>query len=224
MKRHFAGIGGNSTRADLLQHSVQIVHPEKNFDWKLGTVLATGRVASLFVLARWFGLISISYIWTVLSGLQTAILDAYYEAGLCTWIRDRYEDRKAFRKTLQRPARPAADGDAAILSNRFRKHHVDRPLTVEQLTKCKRQDNLEFLQWTKRYWDQYYPGGDYDAVARRNGAGATAPASAPTSARTSTRQRTRARGYGRRQYVRIQPGHADVKTGFFSSPDGVEIL
>lgn len=31
------------------------------------------------------------------------------------------------------------------------------------------QDNLEFLQWTKKFWDQYYPGGDYDAVARRKG-------------------------------------------------------
>lgn len=38
--------------------------------------------------------------------------------------------------------------------------------------KCKMQDNLEFLQWSKRYWDQYYPGGDYDAVARRKGSGA----------------------------------------------------
>ena len=41
------------------------------------------------------------------------------------------------------------------------------------------QDNLEFLQWTKRYWDQYFPGGDYDAVARRRGSGAPPPASAP---------------------------------------------
>ncbi|KAF1823510.1 uncharacterized protein K489DRAFT_388277 [Dissoconium aciculare CBS 342.82] len=57
-----------------------------------------------------------------------------------------------------------------ILSNTFRKHHVDRPIPVEQLVKCKMQDNLEFLQWTKRYWDQYYPGGDYDALARRKGA------------------------------------------------------
>jgi RP/EB family microtubule-associated protein len=58
-----------------------------------------------------------------------------------------------------------------ILSNTFRKHHVDRPIPVEQLVKCKMQDNLEFLQWTKRYWDQYYPGGEYDALARRKGAG-----------------------------------------------------
>lgn len=37
------------------------------------------------------------------------------------------------------------------------------------------QDNLEFLQFCKRYWDQYYPGGDYDAPARRKGSGAPAP-------------------------------------------------
>ena len=36
------------------------------------------------------------------------------------------------------------------------------------------QDNLEFLQWVKRYWDQHFPGGDYDAVARRKGAPAPA--------------------------------------------------
>lgn len=41
------------------------------------------------------------------------------------------------------------------------------------------QDNLEFLQWSKRYWDQYFPGGDYDAVARRRGSGAPPPSSAP---------------------------------------------
>ena len=58
-----------------------------------------------------------------------------------------------------------------ILSNSFRKHHVEKPIPVESLCKCKMQDNLEFLQWTKRYWDQYYPGGDYDAVSRRKGAG-----------------------------------------------------
>lgn len=75
-----------------------------------------------------------------------------------------------------------------ILSNTFRKHHVDRPVPVEQLVKCKMQDNLEFLQWSKRYWDQYYPGGDYDALARRKGAGgasggtpALPPGRAPTA-------------------------------------------
>lgn len=43
------------------------------------------------------------------------------------------------------------------------------------------QDNLEFLQWTKRYWDQCFPGGEYDAVGRRRASGAPPPASAPVS-------------------------------------------
>ncbi|KAI3320451.1 microtubule associated protein [Xylariaceae sp. AK1471] len=70
-----------------------------------------------------------------------------------------------------------------VLQNTFTKHHVDKPIPVEALTKCKMQDNLEFLQWTKRFWDQYYPGGDYDAVARRKGS--TLPPSGPGSARAA---------------------------------------
>lgn len=58
----------------------------------------------------------------------------------------------------------------------FAKHQVDKSVPVEALVKCKMQDNLEFLQWTKRFWDQYYPGGDYDAVARRKGQGMSAGA------------------------------------------------
>lgn len=56
-----------------------------------------------------------------------------------------------------------------ILQNCFAKHQVEKMIPVEALVKCKMQDNLEFLQWSKRFWDQYYPGGEYDAVARRKG-------------------------------------------------------
>lgn len=72
-----------------------------------------------------------------------------------------------------------------ILQNTFAKHQIEKMIPVEALVKCKMQDNLEFLQWTKRFWDQYYPGGDYDAVGRRKGAPvptATAPAAPRTSA------------------------------------------
>lgn len=68
----------------------------------------------------------------------------------------------------------------------FTKHGIERSVPIEALVKCKMQDNLEFLQWTKRYWDQYYPGGDYDALARRKASGPPAAAApAPTAARTS---------------------------------------
>ena len=66
------------------------------------------------------------------------------------------------------------------------KHGIDRNVPVESLTKCRMQDNLEFLQWTKRHWDQYFSGHDYDALARRKGSGAPAAAAPASSSRTST--------------------------------------
>src|SRR5262249_32826616 len=49
------------------------------------------------------------------------------------------------------------------------------------------RDNLEFLQWMKRFWDSNYGGQPYDAVARRRGAPTDTPATiAPLApARTS---------------------------------------
>lgn len=58
------------------------------------------------------------------------------------------------------------------------------------------QDNLEFLQWTKRFWDQYYPGGEYDALARRKGAGG--PAAAPPAPTPAASSRTSGTGAARR--------------------------
>lgn len=63
------------------------------------------------------------------------------------------------------------------------------------------QDNLEFLQWTKKYWDQYFPGGDYDPLARRKGQ-ATIGVGAPSSSlRTSTNSRPSAATSGVRRGI-----------------------
>ncbi|KAL2074489.1 hypothetical protein VTL71DRAFT_8267 [Oculimacula yallundae] len=107
-----------------------------------------------------------------------------------------------------------------ILQNCFTRHGIDRPVNVEQLIKCKMQDNLEFLQWSKRYWDQYFPGGDYDAVARRRGSGAPPPTSAP-AARTSagaakrgttpTTGRPRVAGVGGAGSAALQQENATLK-------------
>lgn len=35
--------------------------------------------------------------------------------------------------------------------------------------KAKYQDNLEFIQWMKRYYDLNYNGAEYDAVGKRKG-------------------------------------------------------
>lgn len=40
---------------------------------------------------------------------------------------------------------------------------------MDRLIKLKFQENLEFLQWVKKFWDTNYSGGQYDAVGRRGG-------------------------------------------------------
>jgi RP/EB family microtubule-associated protein len=49
------------------------------------------------------------------------------------------------------------------------------------------RDNLEFLQWMKRFWDANYGGQGYDAVGRRKGVAADPPATiAPLAAGSRT--------------------------------------
>ncbi|KAJ7111459.1 calponin homology domain-containing protein [Mycena epipterygia] len=73
-----------------------------------------------------------------------------------------------------------------IMQNVFKAKKIDKPIPVERLIKCKMQDNLEFLQWLKRFWDANYGGGEYDAVARRKGAPGDPPATlAPATSRTT---------------------------------------
>ncbi|KAG6889894.1 hypothetical protein C0995_013870 [Termitomyces sp. Mi166 len=63
-----------------------------------------------------------------------------------------------------------------IMQNIFKAKKIDKPIPVEKLVKCKMQDNLEFLQWMKRFWDTNYGGQGYDAVGRREGAVVDTPA------------------------------------------------
>ncbi|KAK6382100.1 microtubule integrity protein mal3 [Exophiala oligosperma] len=77
-----------------------------------------------------------------------------------------------------------------VLQNCFTRHGIDRTVPVEQLIKCKMQDNLEFLQWSKRFWDQYFPGHDYDAVARRKASGTAGAAPAAVAPAASSRVST----------------------------------
>jgi len=63
------------------------------------------------------------------------------------------------------------------------------------------RDNLEFLQWLKRFWDSNYGGHAYDAVARRKGIALEQPATiaplAPSSAARGSSGATATRAGGR---------------------------
>jgi len=56
-----------------------------------------------------------------------------------------------------------------VLQQSFDKMQIKKYIEVEKLIKLKYQDNLEFLQWMKRYFDLHHPQGEYDAVGRRGG-------------------------------------------------------
>ncbi|KAJ1961549.1 microtubule integrity protein mal3 [Dipsacomyces acuminosporus] len=74
-----------------------------------------------------------------------------------------------------------------ILQNSFSKHKIDKPVDPTRLMKCRFQDNFEFLQWLKRFWDSYYSGQHYDAVGRRKGRAVEVSGPRPRSSASSAR-------------------------------------
>lgn len=56
-----------------------------------------------------------------------------------------------------------------VLQQAFQKNDIKRYIDVDKLVKAKYQDNLEFLQWMKRFFDIKHNGQEYDAVGRRKG-------------------------------------------------------
>jgi len=54
-----------------------------------------------------------------------------------------------------------------VLQDVFIQNEVIKHVDVEKLVKAKYQDNLEFFQWMKYFFDKFYGGHPYDAVERR---------------------------------------------------------
>ncbi|KDE04952.1 hypothetical protein MVLG_04603 [Microbotryum lychnidis-dioicae p1A1 Lamole] len=77
-----------------------------------------------------------------------------------------------------------------VLQNSFKSHNIDKPIPVDRLIKCKMQDNLEFLQWLKKFWDQSFPGGEYDPIGRRQGLGIEPPPMLGGGSTSAARGRT----------------------------------
>merc|ERR1719481_97103 len=56
-----------------------------------------------------------------------------------------------------------------VLQASFKKMSVDKRVPVDRLVKGKFQDNFEFLQWFKKFFDANYGGQEYDAIGIRGG-------------------------------------------------------
>lgn len=55
-----------------------------------------------------------------------------------------------------------------ILQQYFTKFGIMKNIEVEKLIKCKYQDNLEFLQWFKKIFDNHFVKSESDASMRRS--------------------------------------------------------
>ncbi|XP_053684555.1 microtubule-associated protein RP/EB family member 1 isoform X3 [Sabethes cyaneus] len=55
-----------------------------------------------------------------------------------------------------------------ILQAAFKKMNVDKIIPIDRLIKGRFQDNFEFLQWFKKFFDANYDGRDYDASLARD--------------------------------------------------------
>merc|ERR1719383_1239559 len=68
-----------------------------------------------------------------------------------------------------------------LLQASFKKMNVDKIVPVDRLVKGKFQDNFEFLQWFKKFFDANYGGQPYDALDARGGEEIASSARAPAS-------------------------------------------
>ncbi|XP_054639513.1 microtubule-associated protein RP/EB family member 1b isoform X1 [Dunckerocampus dactyliophorus] len=69
-----------------------------------------------------------------------------------------------------------------LLQIAFKKMNVDKIIPVDKLVKGKFQDNFEFVQWFKKFFDANYEERDYDPLEARQGQDASPAANAATSA------------------------------------------
>ncbi|KAH0948003.1 hypothetical protein HN011_010086 [Eciton burchellii] len=80
-----------------------------------------------------------------------------------------------------------------ILQGGFKKMNVDKIVPIDRLVKGRFQDNFEFLQWFKKFFDANYSGAEpYDALAMRGGepmgsGGSNAPRGGSNAKRASPR-------------------------------------
>ncbi|KAK2465796.1 hypothetical protein APHAL10511_002340 [Amanita phalloides] len=101
-----------------------------------------------------------------------------------------------------------------VMQNVFKSKKIEKPIPVEKLVKCKMQDNLEFLQWMKRFWDSNYGGQGYDAITRRKGAPAEPPATiAPLSTGRSSSSGSNSLRVDVRSGGRTPLGHRAASAG-----------
>mmetsp|Transcript_32866 Transcript_32866/g.43253 ORF Transcript_32866/g.43253 Transcript_32866/m.43253 type:complete len:340 (-) Transcript_32866:226-1245(-) len=118
-----------------------------------------------------------------------------------------------------------------LLQRSFDKIGIDKHVDVQKLIRARYQDNLEFMQWFKRYFELNQPVEGYDPIERRNrgkggsryrftgsgSGGSGGEAAKRTSA--SSRPTGAARGRGRGRGVGATRGRGGGRTAAASRAD-----
>lgn len=89
-------------------------------------------------------------------------------AAYCQIMDSIYEDIPMHRVKFNATAEYEFQTNYKILQSCLTKHNIEKPVYVEKLIRCRFQDNLEFLQWLKKYWVQNKDESPYDSESRRN--------------------------------------------------------
>jgi len=159
-------------------------------------------------------------------------------AAYCQIMDSVYVDVPMHRVKFNATAEYEFHTNYKILQSCFARHAIEKTVYVERLVKCRFQDNLEFLQWIKKFWMQIKDRSPYDAISRRKhrqvsgGISGTAPPSSgsisiakrkssmPTQNYGSTRSSYGTSGVTRRisndQYLAIQTELTQAKNSMTS--------
>lgn len=88
-------------------------------------------------------------------------------AAYCQIMDSIYGDLPMHRVKFNATAEYEFQTNYKVLQSCFTKHHIEKTVYVEKLVRCRFQDNLEFLQWLKKYWIQNKDDSPYEAESRR---------------------------------------------------------
>ncbi|KAJ3589388.1 hypothetical protein NHX12_010233 [Muraenolepis orangiensis] len=98
-----------------------------------------------------------------------------------------------------------------LLQASFKKLAVDKIIPVDKLVKGKFQDNFEFVQWFKKFFDANYDGQEYDPLLARQGQDAM-PVPAATSALSKPPKKILNQAPQRVAVAKVAPKMAAVST------------
>ncbi|AOA64817.1 Microtubule-binding protein [Komagataella phaffii] len=89
-------------------------------------------------------------------------------AAYCQVIDSIYHDLPMAKVNFQGSSEYDYMKNYKILQAGFTRHKITRNIPVDRLVKCRFQDNLEFLQWIKKYWMENKDETEYDPIAGRS--------------------------------------------------------